>query len=90
MWFRMWLIPIGTLLQCEHMPSHQEALAKGMLVQYTSEIAGRVIFGEWHNVFSLVLIDAGAVSHEWLSLSHAGEYFLDRGTLAKSHFDVFR
>ena len=44
--FRMWLIPVGTLLQCEHMPSHQEALAKGMLVQYTSEIAGRVIFGQ--------------------------------------------
>ena len=44
--FRMWLIPIGTLLQCEHMPSHQEALALGMLVQYTSEIAGRVIFGQ--------------------------------------------
>ena len=63
---RMWLIPIGTLLQCEQMPSHQEALAKGMLgaknleirvavmicfslarlVQYTSEIAGRVIFGQ--------------------------------------------
>ena len=29
------------------MPSHQEALAKGMLVQYTSEIAGRVIFGQY-------------------------------------------
>ena len=42
----MWLIPVGTLLQCEYLPSHQEALAKGMLVQYTSEIAGRVIFGE--------------------------------------------
>ena len=41
----MWLVPVGTLLQLEHMPSHQEALAKGMLVQYTSEIAGRVIFG---------------------------------------------
>ena len=43
----MWLIPVGTLLQCEYMPSHQEALAKGMLVQYTSEIAGRVIFGQY-------------------------------------------
>ena len=42
----MWLIPVSTLLQCEHMPSHQEALSKGMLCQYTSEIAGRVIFGE--------------------------------------------
>ena len=29
--------------------SHQEALSKGMLVQYTSEIAGRVIFGECSN-----------------------------------------
>ena len=71
----MWLIPVGTLLQCEYMPSHQEALAKGMLVQYTSEIAGRVIFGEWQKVLSLVLIGARAVSHEWLSLSHAGEFF---------------
>ena len=46
----MWLIPVSTLLQCEHMPSHQEALSKGMLVQYTSEIAGRVIFGEYTHV----------------------------------------
>ena len=30
--------------------SHQEALSKGMLVQYTSEIAGRVIFGEYRHV----------------------------------------
>ena len=29
--FRMWLIPVGTLLQCESLPSHQEALRKGML-----------------------------------------------------------
>ena len=42
----MWLVPVSTFLQFEYLPSHQEALSKGMLVQYTSEIAGRVIFGQ--------------------------------------------
>ena len=67
----MWLIPVSTLLQCEHMPSHQEALSKGMLVQYTSEIAGRVIFGEYTHVSHSEFISACTVSHEWLSLGHA-------------------
>ena len=42
--YPMWLVPVSTLLQFEYLPSHQQALAKNMLVQYTSEIAGRVIF----------------------------------------------
>ena len=46
----MWLVPVSTFLQFEYLPSHQEALSKGMLVQYTSEIAGRVIFGEYTHV----------------------------------------
>ena len=46
----MWLVPVSTFLQFEYLPSHQEALSKGMLVQYTSEIAGRVIFGEYRHV----------------------------------------
>ena len=43
----MWLVPVSTFLQFEYLPAHQEALSKGMLVQYTSEIAGRVIFGQY-------------------------------------------
>ena len=50
----------------------------GMLVQYTSEIAGRVIFGEWVQYVRYPSGDLRActVSHEWLSLGHAGK-FLD-------------
>ena len=46
----------------------------GMLVQYTSEIAGRVIFGLCiilHTFHRLII--ACTVSHEWLSLGHAGK-----------------
>ena len=71
----MWLVPVSTLLQFEHMPSHQEALAAGMLVQYTSEIAGRVIFGQYMRYKCISafqsLLTHSTVSHEWLSLGHA-------------------
>ena len=43
----MWLCPVSTLLMFETLPSHQEALSKGMLTQYTPEVAGRVIFGQF-------------------------------------------
>ena len=34
--YPMWLVPVSTLLQFEKLPSHQEALSRGMLVSDTT------------------------------------------------------
>lgn len=59
--YKMYLMPVPTLLQMEALEPHQVLLQKGMLLEWTPEMDGRIIF----------------VSHQWLGVEHpdpAGEH----------------